>query len=112
MPGATATRTAAFIEAIAEYDGVKPENVLITAGPGEVLHVVGTTFLLGGKKVVGVEPSYNSVYSHATSIKSRGDQAAADQGLPSGHRRDDRRGEKAPARSGSSISATPTTRPA
>ena len=34
------------------------------------LQVVGTTFLLGGKKVLGVEPSYNSVYSHATTIKS------------------------------------------
>jgi histidinol-phosphate/aromatic aminotransferase/cobyric acid decarboxylase-like protein len=31
---------------------------------------VGTTFLLGGKKVLGVEPSYNSVYSHASNIKS------------------------------------------
>ena len=44
---------------------------MITAGSGEVLNVVGTTFLLGGKKVLGVEPSYNSVYSHAASIKSR-----------------------------------------
>ena len=57
-------------EAIAEFDGVKPENVMITAGSGEVLNVVGTTFLLGGKKVLGVEPSYNSVYQHATTIKS------------------------------------------
>ena len=57
-------------QAIAEYDGVKPENVMVTAGSGEVLTVVGLTFLLGGRKVLGVEPSYNSVYSHATSIKS------------------------------------------
>ena len=57
-------------QAIAEFDGVKPENVMITAGSGEVLQVVGTTFLLGGKKVLGVEPSYNSVYQHATTIKS------------------------------------------
>ncbi|MGH9176428.1 MAG: aminotransferase class I/II-fold pyridoxal phosphate-dependent enzyme, partial [Vicinamibacterales bacterium] len=57
-------------QAIAEFDGVKPENVMITAGSGEVLDVVGTTFLLGGKKVLGVEPSYNSVYQHATTIKS------------------------------------------
>ncbi len=59
-----------IIQAIAEYDGVKPENVMLTAGSGEVLQVVGTTFLLGGKKVLGVEPSYNSVYQHATNIKS------------------------------------------
>ena len=57
-------------EAIAEFDGVKPENVMVTAGSGEVLNVVGTTFLLGGKKVLGVEPSYASVYQHATTIKS------------------------------------------
>jgi histidinol-phosphate aminotransferase len=57
-------------QAIAEFDGVKPENVMLTAGSGEVLDVVGTTFLLGGKKVLGVEPSYNSVYQHATTIKS------------------------------------------
>ena len=43
---------------------------MITAGSGEVLNVVGTTFLLDGKKVLGVEPSYNSVYSHATNIKT------------------------------------------
>jgi histidinol-phosphate aminotransferase len=55
---------------IAKHHGVKPENVLLTAGSGEVLDVVGTTFLIGGKKVLGVEPSYSSVYQHATSIKS------------------------------------------
>ncbi len=62
--------SAGIQQAIAEFDGVKPENVMITAGSGEGLTVVGTTFLLGGKKVLGVEPSYNSVYAHATNIKS------------------------------------------
>jgi histidinol-phosphate aminotransferase len=57
-------------KSIADHHGVKPENVLISAGSGEILDVVGTTFLMGGKKVVGVEPSYGSVYSHATSIKA------------------------------------------
>lgn len=59
-------------QAIAEFDGVKPENVMVTAGSGEVLDVVGSTFLMltPNKKVLGVEPSYNSVYQHATSIKS------------------------------------------
>ena len=56
--------------AIAEYDGVKTENIMVTAGSGEVLDVVGTTFLQNGKKVLVVEPSYSSVYQHATSIKS------------------------------------------
>ena len=58
------------VEAIAEHHGVKPENVLLTAGSGEVLQVVGTTFLAGGKKVVGADPSYGSVYQHATNIKA------------------------------------------
>jgi histidinol-phosphate aminotransferase len=59
-------------QAIAEYDGVKPENIMVTAGSGEVLDVVGSTFLMltPQKKVLGVEPSYSSVYQHATSIKS------------------------------------------
>src|SRR6476646_4786094 len=59
-----------LVAEIARHHGVKPENVLITAGSGEVLDVVGTTYLLGGKKVLGVEPSYSSVYQHATSIKT------------------------------------------
>ena len=57
-------------QAIAEYDGVKPENIMLGAGSGEILNVVGVAFLQGGKKVLGVTPSYNSVYSHATSLKS------------------------------------------
>jgi histidinol-phosphate aminotransferase len=59
-----------IVQAIAEHHGVKPENILLGAGSGEILDVVGTTFLLGGKKVLGVDPSYGSVYQHATSIKS------------------------------------------
>src|SRR5262245_56486751 len=59
-----------IVEAIAAHHGVKPENVLLTAGSGEVLQVVGTTFLLGGKKVIGADPSYGSVYQHATNIKA------------------------------------------
>ena len=91
---------------------MKPENILLAAGSGEILDVVGTTFLLGGKKVLGVEPSYSSVYQHATQHQVDGDQAAARQGLPAGHSGDDQGGERARARrSGSSICATRTTRP-
>jgi histidinol-phosphate aminotransferase len=55
---------------IAKHHGVKNENILLTAGSGEVLDVVGTAFLPAGKKVLGVTPSYGSVYQHASSIKS------------------------------------------
>jgi histidinol-phosphate aminotransferase len=59
-----------IVDEIAKLHGVKPENVLLGAGSGEVLDVVGTTFLDNGKKVVGVEPSYTQVYQHATSVKA------------------------------------------
>jgi hypothetical protein len=36
-----------IVEAIAEHHAVKPENVLLGAGSGEILDVVGTTYLLG-----------------------------------------------------------------
>ena len=55
---------------IAKLHGVKNENVLLTAGSSEVLDVVATTYLQGGKKVLGVEPTYSTVYQHATSIKT------------------------------------------
>src|SRR5580693_2354197 len=59
-----------IVQEIAKHHGVKPENILLTAGSGEVLDVVGTTYLQGGKKVLGVEPTYSTVYQHATSIKT------------------------------------------
>jgi histidinol-phosphate aminotransferase len=59
-----------IVQEIAKHHGVKPENILLTAGSGEVLDVVATTYLLGGKKVLGVEPTYSTVYQHAMSIKT------------------------------------------
>ena len=59
-----------IVEEIAKHHGVEPDNILLGAGSGEILKVVGTTFLLGSKKVIGVEPSYGSVYRHATGIKA------------------------------------------
>ena len=61
-----------IVQAIAEHHGVKPENILLTAGSSEVLQVVGTTFLMGGKKVVGAEPTYNTVFQHASNLKAEG----------------------------------------
>ena len=59
-----------LVAEIAKHHGVKTENILLGAGSGEILDVVGTAFLLGGRKVLGVEPTYSSVYQHATSIKT------------------------------------------
>jgi histidinol-phosphate aminotransferase len=58
-----------IVDEIAKHHGVKPENVMLGAGSGEILDVVGSAFAGGGKKVVGVEPSYSQVYSHVTSVK-------------------------------------------
>ena len=55
-------------QAIADHHGVGPENILMGAGSGEILEVVGLTYLDASKMVVGVEPSYGSVYSHASGI--------------------------------------------
>ena len=59
-----------IVEEIAAHHGVKPENVMLGAGAGEILDVVGSTFLLGEKKVIGVEPTFSSVYQHASGIKA------------------------------------------
>ena len=88
---------------------------MVTAGSGEVLNVVGSTFLMltPQKKVLGVEPSYSSVYQHATSIKSDAIKLPLTKDYRSRHRHDHRDGARsAPARSASSTSATRTTRPA
>jgi len=58
-----------IVDEIAKHHGVKPENIMLGAGSGEILDVVGSTFANNGKKVVGVEPSYSQVYSHVTSVK-------------------------------------------
>jgi histidinol-phosphate aminotransferase len=58
-----------IVDEIAKHHGVKPENVMIAAGSGEILDVVGSAFASAGKKVVGVEPSYGQVYQHVTSVK-------------------------------------------
>jgi histidinol-phosphate aminotransferase len=61
---------AGVAQAIAEFDGVKPENVMLTHGSGEVLTIIGTALLAGGKKAIGVDPTYGTVYSHASNIKA------------------------------------------
>src|SRR6266536_1436525 len=59
-----------IVEAIAKHHGVKKENVILGAGSGEILKIVGEAFTLDHKKVVGVDPSYDSVYRFVTNIKA------------------------------------------
>lgn len=60
-----------IVEAIAKLHGVKAENVLLSAGSGEMLDVIGTTFTQGNKAVIGVTPSYMQVYEHVTTVRAR-----------------------------------------
>ena len=59
-----------IVEEIAKHHGVKPENVLLGAGSGEILDICCTAFLLGDQKIVGSDPSYSILYQHATSLKA------------------------------------------
>ena len=55
-------------EKIAEHHGVDPDNILLGAGSGETLRVVAHTYLGHKKKVIGVRPTYLSVFGVATGI--------------------------------------------
>ncbi len=59
-----------IVEAIAAHHKVKLENVMIGAGSGEILKVANSAFLVDRKRVVGVDPSYDSVYRYVTNSKA------------------------------------------
>jgi histidinol-phosphate aminotransferase len=59
-----------IVQAIADHHGVGKENVLLAAGSTEILDVVDETFLEGGKKVLGVEPTFATVYEFALGLKA------------------------------------------
>jgi histidinol-phosphate aminotransferase len=59
-----------IVDAIAKHHGLKAENVILGAGSGEILKIVDDAFLIDHKKVVGVEPTFNSVYRYATNSKA------------------------------------------
>ena len=59
-----------LVQEIAAHHGVEPENVIIGAGSSEILQVAGRTFLPGGRKVVGVAPTYADVYEYASGVRA------------------------------------------
>jgi histidinol-phosphate aminotransferase len=61
-----------LVAALAAHHGVKPENILLGAGSGEILDIAGSAYLEGGRRVLGSDPTYGSVYQHATTIKTEG----------------------------------------
>src|SRR5215472_294927 len=60
-----------IIEAIAEHHGVKPENIVLGCGSSEILKIVDDAFLPDHKLVVGVDPTYETVYRYATNSKAK-----------------------------------------
>jgi histidinol-phosphate aminotransferase len=60
-----------LVEAIAEHHHVKPENVLIGCGSTEILKIVDDAYLPDHKVVVGVDPTYETVYRYATNSKAK-----------------------------------------
>jgi len=60
-----------LVDAIAEHHHVKPENVLIGCGSSEILKIVDDAFLPDHKLVVGVDPTYETVYRFATNSKAK-----------------------------------------
>lgn len=59
-----------IVEAIAKHHGVQPDNVMLGAGSGEILDIACIALLQDGKKVVGVDPTYDILYQHARTLKA------------------------------------------
>ena len=59
-----------LVQRLATHHGIKPENLLLGAGSGEILQVTGRAFLGGGRKVVGVTPTFTEVYEYAAGVRS------------------------------------------
>jgi histidinol-phosphate aminotransferase len=59
-----------LVQAIAAHHGVRTGNILLGAGSGEILQVAARTFLGGGRKVVGVTPTYGEVFEYASGVRT------------------------------------------
>ncbi len=60
-----------IIDALAEHHGVKPENIVLGCGSSEILKIVDDAFLPDHKLVIGVEPTYETVYRYATNSRAK-----------------------------------------
>lgn len=57
-----------ILAAIAAHHGVEPNQVLLGAGSGEILSVAALAFASAGRKVIGVDPTYHTVFQYATGV--------------------------------------------
>ncbi|MEO7358898.1 MAG: aminotransferase class I/II-fold pyridoxal phosphate-dependent enzyme [Gemmatimonadaceae bacterium] len=59
-----------LVAEIANHHGVAPDNIMLGAGSGEILSVAALALLEGNKKVVGVDPTFMTVYQYASGAKA------------------------------------------
>lgn len=59
-----------IIAEIANHHGLSPDNIMLGAGSGEILSVASLALLEGNKKVVGVDPTFMTVYQFAAGVKA------------------------------------------
>ena len=59
-----------IVQEIAKHHGVKTDQVMISAGSGEILDVCCSALLSDGRKIVGSDPSYSILYQNAAGLKA------------------------------------------
>jgi histidinol-phosphate aminotransferase len=59
-----------LVQALAAHHGVRTGNILLGAGSGEILQVAARAFLGGGRKIIGVAPTYGEVFEYASGVRS------------------------------------------
>jgi histidinol-phosphate aminotransferase len=55
-------------DALAAHHGVGPENILVGAGSTEILEAAAAAFVPAHKRVLGVEPTFSTVFEFATGL--------------------------------------------
>src|ERR1044071_3053089 len=61
-----------IVDAIAAHHGVKNEQILIGEGSSELLDISDAAFTREGRKVVGADPTYATIFQYAAGTKSEG----------------------------------------
>ncbi len=66
---------------IAAKEGVTPDHLMLTAGSGEVLAVVGMTVGLEGGSVLSAWPTFTMLMNYAEKFKARWDRVSLDKNM-------------------------------
>jgi histidinol-phosphate aminotransferase len=61
-----------MVEELAKLHGVRPENVVLGCGSGEILRMADMAFLTTGKNVVVAEPTFEAVLQYARVARGEG----------------------------------------